>query len=227
MMQYRTIDYLRDSYWYIDIPISLLEKAKPRLKKLSDSIIEFEYDIYIFRIAENLPYALVILFLGLFAVLTLAKYTEKQNGIRVTTITTNSMYPAIAPGSIIISTPTSIYSKGDIITYKEVNPKTGVETGRAITHRIISEGELEKDTVYVAQGDANKQPDPGNIKKEQIFGKVFMIVPYLGYFDIVVKTLPGFIIFIVIPAILLIRNELNFLKEEKVYRLKKSDFVRL
>ena len=226
-MQYRTVDYLRDSYWFIEMPINLWGFLKPRLKKFLDKAIDFEYDKYIFRIAENLPYALVILFLGLFAVLTLAKYSEKQNGIRVTTITTNSMYPAIAPGSIIISTPTSIYSKGDIITYKEINPKTGVETGRAITHRIISEGESDKDVIYVTQGDANKQPDPGNIKKEQIFGKVFMIVPFLGYFDIVVKTLPGFTIFIVIPALLLIRNELNFLKEEKRYSLKKSDFVGL
>ena len=223
-MQYRTADYLRDSYWIIDTLITFWEFLKPRLKKFLDKVIDFEYDKYIFRIAENLPYALIIVFLGIFATLTLAKYTERQNGVRVSTITTNSMYPAIAPGSIIISAPEESYAKGDIITYKEINRKTDLETGKAITHRIISENKDEK--IFVTKGDANEQPDPGNIKNEQILGKVYFTIPYIGYFDLIVKTLPGFIIFIFIPAIILIRNELNFLKEEKRMS-QKSKFVGL
>ncbi len=226
-MTYTTLDYLRDSYWFIDTLLTFGHKAKGALKKFFTKVIEFEYDEYVFRIAENLPYAVVIIFLGLFAILTLAKYSEAKNGIQVGTITTNSMYPAITPGSIIISSQSYNYSKGDIVTYKEVNPKTSVETGRKVTHRIISVQKLDNEEVFVTQGDSNKQPDPVEIKNYQILGEVFMIIPYIGYFYLIVKTLPGFVIFILAPSLLLIKNEVAYIRSLRKSQSKNRDLVSL
>jgi len=177
-MNYNTINYLRDSFWLIDFSISFLEKLKQNLKKFFDKAIEFEYDEYTFRIAENLPYAILILFLGFFATLTLAKYSEAGNGVLVSAITTSSMSPAIKPGSLIISAPSISYERGDIITYKEVNPKTNLETGRAITHRIIFYD--PKEEIYIAKGDANSQPDPIIIKKIKSWGRFYLSYHFLG-----------------------------------------------
>src|SRR3989344_4136007 len=136
-MRYRTKEYLRDSFWAFDFVLTKWESQRPRLSKFIDNILEFNYEEYIIRIVENLPYAFFIVFLGIFAILTLFKYVERPSGLRVTAITTSSMYPAISPGSIIITSPKAKYKKDDVITYKEVHLANGVETGRTITHRII------------------------------------------------------------------------------------------
>ena len=215
-MRYRTREYLIDSFWLLDFVITKWDYFRPKLRKFSDNILEFNYEEYIIRIVENLPYAFFIVFLGIFAVLTLFKYVEKPSGLRVTAITTNSMYPEIVPGSIILTSPKSSYIKNDVITYKEVHGSTGLETGRTITHRII-EVKNNDPISFITKGDSNEFPDPGEIKKTEVLGEVFMIIPYLGYFDVMVRTIPGFFIFILTPAFLLIRNEIKFLQEEKLF----------
>ncbi|KKQ43130.1 MAG: Signal peptidase I [Microgenomates group bacterium GW2011_GWC1_37_8] len=213
MVKYTTIDYLRDSYGVFDSFYMIFQKLSQKFKKLSANILEIEYDTYIFKIFENLPNALAILFLGFFAVFTLFKFTEKGSGFRVSTITTNSMRPSIQPGSVIISLPQKYYKNGDIVSYKELNSSTQFPTGRAVTHRIVDDNKINEKTVFVTKGDSNDYPDPGVIENKNIFGKVVLIIPNLGYFDVIVRTIPGFLLFIAIPAFIVIKNEYKYLRK--------------
>lgn len=214
-MKYTTFDYLRDNHWYIDLSLMVLEKLRHLSKNLYEKLIQIEYDYYIFGIFENLPYAIIIVFLGFFAVTVLARYTEKESGLRISTITTPSMKPAINPGSLIVSLPKKEYKEGDIITYKEVNPKTNFETGRVLTHRIIDSTKNGNKTFYITKGDGNEQPDPQLVDKNVILGATVLIIPNIGYLDVLIRTVPGFLIFIFVPTLLLIKNEISYLKTQK------------
>src|SRR3990167_11195245 len=99
-MRYSTYEYLRDSYGFMDTFFSFWNKLKPKIKKIIIRAIDFEYDFYIERVFENLIPAFFIVYLGIIAVFTLTKYSEKASGVRISSITTNSMSPGIDPGSI-------------------------------------------------------------------------------------------------------------------------------
>lgn len=208
---YRTPDYIRDGFPLLDQIIILLSHLHPRVKRSLKKTLDIEIENYLFRIVENLPYAIMIFFLGTLFVFTLFKLSEEKNGLRIATITTTSMLPSIAPGSVIVTSPQLKYRKGEIITFKEKSAKTGFETGRILTHRII-EFKKESETSYLTKGDGNEIPDPSFVEKSQVLGKVVAVIPFIGYFELTLKTLPGFLIFITIPAIILVKNEVNYIK---------------
>lgn len=143
--------------------------------------------------------------------------SEKSQGLRVITLTSGSMEPVIPVPSVVFTRPSTNYQVGDIITYKEVSAKTNLSFKRTITHRIIEEKNNSGNKIFITQGDANKVPDTQVVKKDEILGKVVLILPYLGYFPLLIKTIPGFLVLIVVPAYLLIKNELKYLAKESGY----------
>lgn len=204
----------------VEIGKAIIRFFSPKIRVFLEKLLDMDFDIYVFRIIENLPYAFFIFFLGFLGVFTLAKYSEKYIYVRISTITTGSMYPTISPGSVVISTPTSEFKVGDIITYREINEKTGLATGRAITHRIIA----KKDNYFITKGDANENPDALFVSKGQILGKINFIIPYLGFLDIAVKNPVGFLTLVAIPAFVLLKDQIEFLRTE-VFKTKKERFL--
>ena len=162
-------------------------------------------------IIKNIPYGLIVVFLGYLAILTIIYKVEEKAGLRLVNIKTSSMKPLIPPSSFIITKPQNEYHVGDVVTYREINPKTNHEFSRTITHRIVKEKE---GGVYITQGDSNKYPDPYEVEKDNILGKVVYTLPYLGYLGFVVKTIPGFLVFVAIPSFFLILSETRYLKNE-------------
>ena len=212
-MKYNTFDYLRDNYGWFELISSIFSRMRKYFVKTVKSVVDSDVDNYIFRIVENLPYGILIIFLGFFLVIGIIRATEKDNGLKVYNITTSSMDPAIKPGSLVFSYPRNKYKEGNIINYKEKNPKTKTYSGRVLTHRITDVSEKDRHFVYTAKGDNNEHPDPGEIITADITGAVFLIIPMLGYIDFIVRTVPGFIIFIVIPALILIREARSYIKD--------------
>ncbi|GAA1812220.1 signal peptidase I [Brevibacterium celere] len=97
------------------------------------------------------------------------------------TVLTGSMEPTIPPGSQVVVKPlrpeqTQGLTKGQIITYLR---KPG--TDDMITHRIIDVAEVDGETVYRTQGDANNAPDPDPVRSVQVRGVVRYHVPLVGY----------------------------------------------
>ncbi len=121
------------------------------------------------------------------------------------TVRSGSMEPAIKTGSMAIVKPMTEYKTGDIITFNIYGDEDSVTT-----HRIFS---INGNTIKT-KGDANETVDVAQIKKENIIGKVIISIPFIGYPIGYAKTLPGLIILIIIPATIIVWEEIKKLKSE-------------
>ena len=83
-------------------------------------------------------------------------------------VLTGSMSGTKEPDDFIITHKQRDYTVGDIVMYQ-----TG---GTPITHRIISENEKG----YRTKGDANNTDDGTEIPKEDVVGKVVLVIPKIG-----------------------------------------------
>ncbi len=123
-------------------------------------------------------------------------------------VLTGSMEPAIPTGSIVFIYPRDSYSEGEIITFKRTNSELEVP----ITHRIIGVASPNGNDglqVYETKGDANAFPDADVIKQDEVYGQVFLHIPYIGRLLDLVKTPFGFAALIIIPALLVIADEIK------------------
>lgn len=124
-----------------------------------------------------------------------------KNNIKIFTVTSGSMGQAVPIGSLAFVRPQTNYSLGDIITFKE-NSYTD-----PITHRIAKV--LKDEELYITKGDLNNNPDQSKIKNPQIFGKFLFCLPILGYPVAYANTLLGLIILVIIPATIIIYEEIH------------------
>ncbi len=67
---------------------------------------------------------------------------------------------------------------------------------------------------YQTQGDANEYVDGGTVLSDEIYGKVFFHIPFLGRLLDFVKTPIGFSLLIIIPALLVIFDEIKKIRQE-------------
>ena len=133
-------------------------------------------------------------------------------------VQSGSMEPAIKMGSIVVVKPASEYKVGDIITFGPVT-KTKAPT----SHRIYDIKVVDGNPVYITKGDANNAPDQREITKREIIGKVLFDVPYLGFAVEFAKKPLGFALIIIIPAAIIIFDEIkNIFQEMKIKKQKDS-----
>ena len=111
--------------------------------------------------------------------------------------------------------PALSYKIGDIITFQ-----TGPGKKDIVTHRIIS----RRGDEFITQGDANNVADMKLVKQEQILGKVIWNVPYAGYIANFARSKFGLILLILIPALLIIGDEVRkIFREVKKKQQKKVE----
>ena len=133
------------------------------------------------------------------------------SGYSSSIIMSGSMEPAIPVGSIVVTQKIDVdnVKAGDIIVFQRSDSKT--------LHRVIDKI-VENDSYYFkTKGDANEDPDPWTVQPEQIQGALLLTIPYYGYLIYFAGTPIGFILMVIIPAILLIANEIR-----KIIQLKKE-----
>ncbi|MCK4429341.1 MAG: signal peptidase I [Candidatus Aenigmarchaeota archaeon] len=120
------------------------------------------------------------------------------------TVLSGSMSPAINAGDIILISKinTEEVEERDIITFREGKTFT--------THRVI---EIVNNT-FRTKGDANEEADMKIINGESVVGKVIFTIPFLGRFTHFVRSPLGFMIFILIPGILIIISEIKKILNE-------------
>jgi signal peptidase I/YqxM protein len=119
------------------------------------------------------------------------------------------MKPALPAGSLIAVKPEKNYSVGDVVSFRR-------DGGQIVTHRVtkVLRDETSGGAVYETKGDANNASDRELISKEQIIGEGFFALPYLGYSISFLKTKTGFIVFAIIPSVLIILSEVLSIKNE-------------
>jgi len=158
----------------------------------------------LWKIINNVILAAIILF----SILVILSYLNVF-GTRMFVVKSGSMEPKIHTGSVVIVQSGTDYKVGDVITFKIPNSKD------TVTHRIVViKPDVKKNIFYQVKGDANKTPDPDLVASNMVVGKVSFSIPYLGYLVAFIKTLPGLVIFIIIPATIIIYQELTNIKTE-------------
>lgn len=149
-------------------------------------------------------YYVLIGFLVLIALLLIISVFPITGNIKFLTVLSGSMEPTIKTGSVVVVKPFSYYKIGDVITFGPYS-KTQTPT----THRIQDIKVVGGSPVYITKGDANDTPDTKEIAQKDIVGKVLFSVPFVGYAVNFAKQPVGFVLIIVVPAIIIIYDELR------------------
>ena len=149
-------------------------------------------------------YYIVIAFIVAVALLLIVSILPITGNYKIMTVISGSMAPEIKMGSVVVVKPVSDYKIGDVITFGPYN-KTKAPT----THRIYDIKVVDSESVYITKGDVNNAPDSREIKKSDIVGKVLFSVPYMGYAVEFAKKPIGFALIIIIPAAIIVGDEIK------------------
>ena len=167
-----------------------------------------------FKILYRTFYVAMIIIIGL---LLVALFPIKGN-YQIKIVKSGSMEPDIKTGSIVVIKPSANYTVGDVITFGK-DTKKDIPT----THRIVSSRVEGGVILFSTKGDANEDPDPRETKQGDVHGKVLFDIPFLGFIIDLARKPVGFAIIIILPAIIIIYDEvLKIFKEIKKMRLKKK-----
>ena len=120
-------------------------------------------------------------------------------GIRPFSIQTDSMYPTLNPGDLIISTAVKDASElqnGDIITYWTV-----INGERVLnTHRITEIYDGGNYRIFATKGDNNTHADPLTVHESEVVGKYSFKIAGIGKVFDYLQTSTGFLLVVVLPV---------------------------
>lgn len=83
-------------------------------------------------------------------------------------VVTGSMEPTVPRGSLAVVFKSNDYGVGDVVLFKAYN--------RLILHRIVG---LE-DGCFLTKGDANANRDAWELASDNVVGKLYIVIPYVG-----------------------------------------------
>ncbi|MFH0846962.1 MAG: signal peptidase I [Chloroflexota bacterium] len=129
---------------------------------------------------------------------TAAVYFGPHFGLRIDNVLSDSMSPELERGTLAVSVPVNpgTIRKGDIIVF---NPIPAAE--RPMVHRVV---EVRNSPLqFVTQGDALTRPDPLTVPARNLLGKVIYHAPLLGFVAYFLKTLPGLLLCLVLPGVVI------------------------
>jgi signal peptidase len=127
-------------------------------------------------------------------------------GMNFFTIYGGSMMPTIPIGSVVAvkSVEASAIKVGDTVAFR-----TGTEGDKVVTHRVVEVSNDSGALSFRTSGDANANPDANVVLAENVVGKVWFHVPFLGYLSFFATTKLGFILLIVVPGTFIITLEVR------------------
>lgn len=130
----------------------------------------------------------------------IAEKKEKTPLFGFYTIISPSMEPNINVYDVVLVKKTNInkLKKGDVITFYSTNNYFG---DTPITHRITN---IDDRTSIIVKGDHNEKADNEKVIPKNIIGKVILVIPSLGKLQFFLASKSGFIVAIIIPAIVII-----------------------
>lgn len=130
----------------------------------------------------------------------IAEKKEKTPLFGFYTIISPSMEPNINVYDVVLVKKTNINNlkNGDVITFYSTNNYFG---DTPITHRIAN---IDDRTSIIVKGDHNEKADNEKVIPKNIIGKVILVIPSLGKLQFFLASKSGFIVAIIIPAIVII-----------------------
>lgn len=114
------------------------------------------------------------------------------------TILTQSMYPTIKAGDVVITykEDNNKYNDGDVITF--VSQQNG---GITITHRVDEVYNVNDSYSYKTKGDNNNAPDNEITSGDNVLGKVVVKIPKVGYIQQFLVSKTGWIVAVILPCL--------------------------
>ena len=143
-------------------------------------------------------------------------------GLGAYIVESGSMAPEMPKGSLVFeswSNPRS-YEEGDVVIFRPNNSQMDKDL---VVHRIVDVREGNYTNYFKTQGDANPTPDPGWTPGYRVVGERNFWIPYLGYYILFTSSRPILYIIILLPAILIIRSQLENLIDALEEEKKKSE----
>jgi signal peptidase len=150
----------------------------------------------------------------------IAKATHRRPIISLFTIVSPSMEPYIMVYDVIVDTRVSNEDSlkvGDVITFYSASIDTGEFT---VTHRIEEIIDSPEGKKYITKGDNNQNVDAGYITFKDIVGKEIFKISGLGRVQVFIASKFGWLIIILIPALVIILFDIFKLK--KIYNIKRE-----
>lgn len=121
------------------------------------------------------------------------------------TIVSGSMEPNIHVYDVVVSAKENDLDNikvGDIITFVST---WDVNYGLTVTHRVVSVSKTDDgEYQFTTKGDNNQAPDGAVVTQKNLVGKVIMRIPQLGRLQFFLATKLGWLIVVLIPALIVI-----------------------
>ena len=133
----------------------------------------------------------------------LAEREGKNPPFSLYTIISPSMTPNIKVYDVVFvkNVDTSSLKVNDVITFYSTNAFFG---GTPITHRIVEILNVpETGIMYRVKGDANEEADEEKVLPSNVIGKVMFKIPSLGKLQFFLASKTGWLVAILIPAIII------------------------
>lgn len=116
------------------------------------------------------------------------------------TVQTGSMEPHISAGDVVLlaasQEPPDV---GDVVAFADP-----LQPDRDVLHRVVA---LDEQGGLVTRGDANDVDDPWAVAPSEIIGTEALIIPRLGFLVSTVGSDIGILVFLVVPALVIMFNE--------------------
>ena len=150
-------------------------------------------------------FALCVMMLTILSITTVGRQSKSVLGFSLYVVTSDSMKATdFAAGDLIIvqQVDTKTLKSGDIISYISENPDN---YGKTITHKIR---EVQKDAQgnlkFVTYGTTSGVNDELQVSEYNVLGIYRMRIPQAGKFFYFLKTTPGYILFVLLPFLVMI-----------------------
>jgi signal peptidase I len=123
---------------------------------------------------------------GILLIFTLFTHLVPLTGRQLFIVGGGSMEPSIALGSLVITNPVDpmTIAAGDVVTIRADN-------GVVVTHRVQRVVDLAEGRFFELKGDANPTPDASLVPARAIVGAAAQSIPFAGYAQQYLATLPG------------------------------------
>lgn len=141
------------------------------------------------------------------AIYNSSKGISKSPLLNAYVIVTESMVPTINVNDAIIvkRVKNNTLDIGDIITFSSNDIYFN---GLTVTHRIVGKKlDVDGNYIYRTKGDNNSLEDTALVDLDNIYGKVVLRLPKIGYVQGFVSTPLGFVLSILIPVLMVVYYE--------------------
>lgn len=191
----------------MDITFDHNESSKYSKKSFKD-ILKLVYSVYHF-VAKVFLYSILIILI-LVAVLFTFYFIDMIRNVKsgnpksplfgAYVIISPSMVPTIKveDAIVIMRKEPDELKKGDIITFLSSDPRY---SGLTITHRIVGIEKSEKGYFYRTKGDNNNTEDSALVSSDNVYGKVILKIPKIGYIQYVLTQAYGWVLLVVVPCL--------------------------